>query len=84
MVSNHVVKFLVNKDQFERLRNNASQKGFKTISAYIREVSIDRDFRVEQMISEIHRKVLKDERHKKYERSKESGSGNSRMGQYYY
>ena len=82
MVSNHVVKFLVNKEQFEQLKRYASEKGFRTVSEYMRDVAFNRYFRIEKKIDEIHRRVLKDERRERYERSKESGNRNSRMAQY--
>jgi len=36
MIPNHLVKFLVTKSQFERIKSDASRKGFKTISEYVR------------------------------------------------
>ena len=64
MVSNHVVKFLVNREQFERLRNNASARGFNTISAYLREISLKDSLMIETMILEMHREVCKNGRSK--------------------
>jgi len=60
--SNHVVKFLVNKDQRERIKNNASIKGYKTVSAYLRDLALNRDIRFETMLIEIHKEVVKNER----------------------
>jgi len=62
MVSNHAVKFLVNKEQLEQLKNNASARGYKTVSAYLREISLKNEFRFEQMMIEIHREVCKNGR----------------------
>ena len=58
MVSNHIIKFLVNKDQLERIRNNASIKGYKTVSAYLRDLALNRDIRFETMLIEIHKEVV--------------------------
>jgi len=64
MPSNHVVKFLVDKEQFSRLKNNASLKGHKTLSAYMRELSLNRDLVFEKMLLDIHREVVKNGRTK--------------------
>ena len=62
MASNHIIKFLVNKDQLERIKNNASIKGYKTVSAYLRDLALNRDMRFEAMLIEIHREVVKNGR----------------------
>ncbi len=59
MASNQIIKFLVNKDQRERIKNNASIKGYKTVSAYLRDLALNRDIRFETMLIEIHREVVK-------------------------
>ena len=61
MASNHVVKFLVNKDQLNRIKSNASTKGHKTISAYLRDLSLNRDTKFEEMLIEIHKEVVRHE-----------------------
>jgi len=62
MVKNHIIKFLVNEDQFSRIRCNASARGHKTISSYLRDLALSRDLRFEMMISEIHREVVQNGR----------------------
>ncbi len=42
MVSNHCVKVLVNKEQLTRLKTDASNKGFITLSAYIRDLAFNK------------------------------------------
>jgi len=64
MPSNRVVKFLVNEEQFNRLKSNASLKGHKTLSAYMRELSLNKDFVFEKMLLDIHREVVKNGRTK--------------------
>ena len=59
MVSNHVFKFLVNKEQLNKIKNNASAKGYKSISAYLRELALNKDIRFEEMLIEIYNKVIK-------------------------
>ena len=58
MASNHVIKFIVNEEQFNRIKNNASAKGHKTISAYLRDISLNRDTKFEEMLIEIYKKVV--------------------------
>jgi predicted DCC family thiol-disulfide oxidoreductase YuxK len=72
MVCNHLVKFLVTKDQLHKLKTNASLKGHKTLSSYMRDVGLNRDLFLEKMLVEIHNQVVKNERAK-------SESGNSGM-----
>jgi thermostable 8-oxoguanine DNA glycosylase len=62
MVSNHIVKFLVDREQLARLKANASAKGYKTLSAYLRNLALDRDIAFEKMIIEIHREVVENGR----------------------
>ena len=64
MTKNQVVKFLVDKHQLERLKTNASIKGHKTLSAYIREVALNRNYALEKMIIEIHNEVVNNGRTK--------------------
>ncbi len=40
MNKNHIVKFLVDKEQLEKLKMNASLSGFITLSAYLRYIAI--------------------------------------------
>ena len=61
MVSNHIVKFLVTKDQLERIRTNASAKGHKTLSSYLRDVALNRGVFIEKLLLEIHNKVMKNQ-----------------------
>lgn len=59
MVSNNCVKFLVDEEQLVRLKQNATLKGHKTLSSYLREVALNKDDRFVQMIWEIHNQVVK-------------------------
>ena len=58
MAKNHVIKFLVTEDQFNRVKTNASIKGHKTLSAYLRDLALNRDFLHEKMLVEIYREVV--------------------------
>ncbi len=57
MVSNHMVKFLVDEEQFRRIKANASAKGHQTISSYLRDLALNRDLRFENRILEMHAAV---------------------------
>ncbi len=58
---NHMVKFLVTEEQFDRIKENAEAKGFKTISDYLRNLALDSDLRFIKMLVEIHDKVMQNE-----------------------
>ncbi|MBS3108982.1 hypothetical protein J4227_00445 [Candidatus Woesearchaeota archaeon] len=62
MVKNYLIKFLVDEIQFERIKLNASAKGHKTISSYLRDVTMNKDRKIETMIVEIHNEVVKNGR----------------------
>ena len=59
MTSNNVVKFLVTKTQKERILTNASIKGYKTVSGYIRDLALNRNQFFEDKLKEIIRKIEK-------------------------
>jgi hypothetical protein len=54
----------VTKEQLQRIKTNASAKGHKTLSSYLRDVALDRDVFLERMLFEIHNKVVKNQRTK--------------------
>ena len=43
MPSNNIIKFLVNKEQLARIKYDASEQGHKTISSYLRELSLNQE-----------------------------------------
>lgn len=59
MVKTRVIKFLIDEDQYERIKVNASLRGHKTISAYLRDLALRHDLRFEAMLTEIHREVVR-------------------------
>lgn len=59
MVKNHLVKFLVDNSQLERIRINAVAKGHKTVSSYLRDLALNKDNRFEALLVEIHNEVVK-------------------------
>lgn len=58
MPKNHLVKFLVDEQQFSRIRNNAAVKGHKTVSSYLRDIALNKDIRMEEILIEIHKEVV--------------------------
>jgi hypothetical protein len=65
MTKNHIVKFLLGKEQLRRLKANASAKGHKTLSAYLREIALNRDIFIEKMLVEILNEVVKNKEEKR-------------------
>ena len=64
MTKTYTVKFLVNEEQLNRLKHNASAKGYKTLSSYLRDLALNKDIVFEKMLIEIHNEVMKNERTK--------------------
>jgi len=62
MASNHMLRIRVNKEQLDRLKSIALNKGYKTLSSYIRDVSLNRNLVFEKMLMEIHSEVVKNGR----------------------
>jgi hypothetical protein len=46
------------KDQYERIKNSSTVKGFNSLSAYLRYVALDQDFIVQQRICDIYDHLL--------------------------
>jgi len=64
MASNRIVRFIVSEDQFNKLKINASLKGHKTISEYLRNLAFNKELAFEKMIIEMHREVMQNGRTK--------------------
>ena len=58
MIMNRVVRFLVTKDQYDKLKYLTSSKGYKTLSSYIRDTTLRRHAEQEEMIIKIYKKVV--------------------------
>ena len=59
MVNNKRIFVRVTANQFERIRNNAHAKGFKTISAYVRSLTLRSDLIFEKKFNELYAKIVK-------------------------
>lgn len=58
MIKNHMIKFLVDEDQFQCIKLNSLAHGHKTISSFLRDISLNKDSPIERMIREIHKEVV--------------------------
>jgi hypothetical protein len=58
MPKNNLIKFLVDVEQYDRIKRNSSAKGFKTISSYLRDLALNKDRRFEELLVDIHREVI--------------------------
>lgn len=43
MAGNHMIRFRVNKEQFDRIRSDALNSGYLTPSAYLRDLALNRN-----------------------------------------
>jgi hypothetical protein len=59
MAKNYNLQVRLNNNQKERLRNNASAKGFETVSAYVRDLILNRNLVYERKIDEMYEKIMK-------------------------
>ena len=60
MGKNKIYKYQVRltKDQYERLKQNARQRGFSFLSSYVRFAALDMDFLMARKITEIHEHIF--------------------------
>jgi predicted DNA binding CopG/RHH family protein len=58
MAKTRYVQVRVNQNQFERIKNNASAKGYKTTAAYIRDLALEKNLVFERQFNEMYREVL--------------------------
>ena len=53
------------KNQHERLRSNAEAKGYKTLSSYVRAVTLEHDLSLQKKLDEIYSKMMESEEKEK-------------------
>ena len=58
LVSNKSIFVRVTKNQHERIKNNAEAKGFKSVSAYVRSLTLEHDLSFERKFNELYTKVI--------------------------
>lgn len=54
-----LVVFRVTSSQYERIRNKAEAKGFKTISSFLRHLALEKDLVFEQKFEEMYRIITR-------------------------
>ena len=59
MVYTKYILFRVTEAQHDRIWNNASAKGYKTIASYMRYLALDKDMVFEQKFNEMYRILAK-------------------------
>ncbi|MAG52546.1 MAG: hypothetical protein CMH62_01135 [Nanoarchaeota archaeon] len=59
MTANNVIRIMVTKYQKERILQNASIKGYVTISGYMRDLALNKNQFVEDKLKEIVRRIEK-------------------------
>ena len=58
MSKTRYVQVRVSHDQLERIRNNASAKGYRTISHYARDLMLEKNLFFERKFDEMYNEVL--------------------------
>ncbi len=58
-MKNRIIQLRVTDEQYERIRNKASSKGYKTITAFMLSQALDKDLLFEQRFDEIYRIIKK-------------------------
>jgi len=53
------IQVRVTREQYERIKNKAQAKGFKTISSFIRKLALEKDLLFEQKFEEMYRAIVK-------------------------
>ncbi len=64
MVNNKTIMVRVTENQRERIINNASAKGFKTISSYMRSLALEHDLSFERKFNEVYNLLIEDNKPK--------------------
>ena len=58
MNKTRTVKFLLNEEEYLKIKEISRSKGFKTLSSYLRYIAFNRPIEIEDMIIRIHNKVV--------------------------
>ena len=58
MAKTRYVQVRVNQDQFERIKNNASAKGYKTTASYIRDLMLEKHLAFERQFNEMYNTLI--------------------------
>jgi predicted DNA binding CopG/RHH family protein len=52
------IQVRVSDDQFERVKNNATAKGYKNTSQYIRDLALEKDMVFDRRFNEIYNAIM--------------------------
>ena len=58
MAKTRYVQVRVDQGQFERIKNNASAKGYKTTASYIRDLMLEKNLVFERQFQELCKEVV--------------------------
>lgn len=53
------IQVRVSPEQYERIRNNAQAKGFKTVSSFIRNILLEKDLLFEQKFGRMYEIIVR-------------------------
>ena len=70
------IQFRVTRDQYERIDNNARIKGYLSLSAYLRDLALNKDYAFQRKLDEIYEHIVKEKT------KKEKPSKQSRLSEY--
>ena len=76
----HIIQIRATANQFNRIKNNAQAKGFSSVSAYLRDISLKNNLILEQQIAEIHKTICQNKNQSSIERQNKSKP--SELGDY--
>ena len=57
MAKTRYIQVRVNQDQFERIKNNVSAKGKKTVSEYARDLMLEKNLYFERKFDEMYEEI---------------------------
>ena len=57
VVLNRTIQIRLKKEQYERIKNYSTQRGFNSLSSFLRFVALEQDFALQQKIYETHEKT---------------------------
>ena len=64
MIKTHMIKILVDEEQYLSIKRNAQDRGHSSVSSFLRDLALNRYNLTEKLISEIHTEVVMNGRSK--------------------
>ena len=59
MAKTRFIQFRVNKDQYEKIKLNASARGYASMSSYLRDLALSKDLIFERKLNEMYDVIVK-------------------------